>query len=274
MSPFMGEVIGTMILIILGCGVCAGASLKKAYSNSPGWVVIALAWGLAVTMAVFAVGGISGAHINPAVTIALAVNGTFDWADVPAYILAQMLGAIIGAALVFCHYLPHWKATDDPGTKLGIFSTGPAIKSTYANLFSEVFGTFVLILGLMFIGANQFTQGLTPIVVGLLIVAIGMSLGGTTGYAINPARDLGPRIAHFLLPIPGKGDSNWGYAWIPVVGPIIGGAFGAVFYQAVFQGEFTTVFWVLGAVVVGILGMAYTTGKDAYVEKDSAKRSA
>ncbi|MBS3939291.1 MAG: aquaporin family protein [Peptococcaceae bacterium] len=267
MSPFMGEVIGTMVLIIFGGGVCAGANLKKVYSNSPGWVVIALAWGLAVTMAVFAVGSISGAHLNPAVTIALAVNGAFDWADVPAYILAQMIGAIIGAALVFLHYLPHWKATEDAGTKLGVFSTGPAIKSTYANLFSEVFGTFVLILGLMFIGANQFTQGLNPIAVGLLITAIGMSLGGTTGYAINPARDLGPRIAHFLLPIPGKGDSNWGYAWIPVLGPIIGGAFGAVFYQAVFQGEFTTVFWALGAVVVGILGMAYTTDKDAYVEK-------
>ncbi|PLR96851.1 MIP/aquaporin family protein [Bacillus sp. T33-2] len=274
MSPFMGEVIGTMILIVFGAGIGAGSSLNKSYSNSPGWIVITIAWGLAVTMGVFAVGSISGAHLNPAVTVALAVNGSFDWADVPGYILAQMIGAILGAALIFFHYLPHWKATKDPGTKLGVFATGPAIPHTFSNLFSEIFGTFILVLGLLFIGANKFTEGLNPIAVGLLIVVIGMSLGGTTGYAINPARDLGPRIAHFILPIPGKGSSNWGYSWIPVVGPLLGGVFGAVFYKAVFSGEFSGLFWVATAAVLAILILAYATGTKQSGEIDSSKFTA
>ncbi|MGE7185890.1 MIP/aquaporin family protein [Peribacillus sp. NPDC006672] len=261
MAPFWGEVVGTMILILFGAGIGAGTSLKGSYAKDAGWIVITIAWGLAVTMGVFAVGSISGAHLNPAVTVALAINGDFPWADVPGYIMAQMIGAIIGATLVFLHYLPHWKATEDPGTKLGVFSTSPAIPHTFSNLLSEMIGTFILVLGLLFIGAGEFTEGLNPFAVGLLIVVIGMSLGGTTGYAINPARDLGPRIAHFLLPIPGKGKSNWGYAWIPVVGPIVGGALGAVFYKAVFVGELTTAFWaVLGASLI-ILVLAYTFGK-------------
>ncbi|MFB7640635.1 MIP/aquaporin family protein [Peribacillus butanolivorans] len=261
MAPFWGEVVGTMILILFGAGIGAGSSLKGSYAKDAGWIVITIAWGLAVTMGVFAVGSISGAHLNPAVTVALAINGDFPWADVPGYIVAQMIGAIIGATLVFLHYLPHWKATEDPGTKLGVFATSPAIPHTFSNLLSEMIGTFILVLGLLFIGAGKFTEGLNPFAVGLLIVVIGMSLGGTTGYAINPARDLGPRIAHFLLPIPGKGNSNWGYAWIPVVGPIVGGALGAVFYKAVFLGELTTVFWtVLGASLI-ILVLAYTFGK-------------
>lgn len=271
MSAFMGEVIGTMILIVFGAGIGAGSTLKKSYSNNAGWIVITIAWGLAVTMAVFAVGSISGAHLNPAVTLALAVNGSFPWGDVPAYMLAQVIGAIIGAALVFFHYLPHWKETEDPGAKLGVFSTGPAIPHTFSNLFSEVFGTFILVLGLLFIGANKFTEGLNPIAVGLLIVVIGMSLGGTTGYAINPARDLGPRIAHFILPIPGKGGSNWGYSWIPVVGPLLGGAMGAVFYQAVFAGELTTTFWVVTGIVAVSLALAYTVGKKQANEMDASK---
>ena len=261
MSPFLGEVVGTMILIVFGAGIGAGSSLKGSYSNNPGWIVITLAWGLAVTMAVFAVGSISGAHLNPAVTVALAVNGSFPWADVPSYIIAQLLGAIIGATLVFLHYFPHWKGTEDPGTKLGVFATGPAIPHTFSNVFSEMFGTFILVLGLLFIGANNFTEGLNPIAVGLLIVVIGMSLGGTTGYAINPARDLGPRIAHFLLPIPGKGGSNWAYSWIPVVGPILGGALGAVFYKTVFLGEAGSYTWpVVGASIV-VLSLSYVFGK-------------
>jgi glycerol uptake facilitator protein len=262
MSGFMGEVIGTMILIVFGAGIGAGSTLKNSYSKDAGWIVITIAWGLAVTMGVFAVGSISGAHLNPAVTLALAINGSFPWSDVAGYIAAQMIGAILGATLVFLHYLPHWKLTEDPAAKLGVFATGPAIPNTFSNLFSELFGTFILVLGLLFIGANKFTEGLNPIAVGLLIVVIGMSLGGTTGYAINPARDLGPRIAHFILPIPGKGDSNWGYAWIPVVGPLMGGALGAVTYQALFVGELNTSFWVvLGAVAV-ILVLAYSVGKN------------
>lgn len=262
MTPFVGELIGTMILIVFGAGIGAGSSLKGSYSNSPGWIVITLAWGLAVTMGVFAVGSISGAHLNPAVTIALAINGDFSWAEVPGYIVAQMIGAILGSALIFLHYLPHWKETTDSGTKLGVFATGPAIPHTFSNLLSEMFGTFILIFGLMFIGANKFTEGLNPLAVGALIVVIGMSLGGTTGYAINPARDLGPRIAHFLLPIPGKGGSNWGYSWIPVVGPILGGALGAVFYKAVFLGEVTGTLWMVVGANVGILLLALVASKN------------
>ena len=158
-------------------------------------------------MAIYAVGSISGAHINPAVTISFALSGEFPVSEVPSYVLAQMLGAITGAAIVWLHYLPHWRKTEDPAAKLGVFSTSPAVPSTWANLLSEMSGTSLLIAGLLFIGANEFTEGLNPVVVGALIVAIGMSLGGSTGYAINPARDLGPRIAHAILPIKGKGGS-------------------------------------------------------------------
>lgn len=261
MTPFVGEMIGTMILIVFGAGIGAGSSLKKSYSNNAGWIVITTAWGLAVTMGVFAVGSVSGAHLNPAVTVALAINGDFPWSNVPSYILAQLIGAILGSALIFLHYLPHWKATDDPATKLGVFATSPAIPHTFSNLLSEIIGTFILVLGLLFIGANKFTQGLNPLAVGLLIVVIGMSLGGTTGYAINPARDLGPRIAHFLLPIPGKGGSNWGYSWIPVVGPLLGGALGAVFYKSVFLGKVTGTLWVIVAINLIILLLAYVASK-------------
>ncbi|CEG25492.1 MIP/aquaporin family protein [Bacillus sp. B-jedd] len=261
MSAFMGELVGTMILIVFGAGIGAGSTLKKSYSNNAGWIVITISWGLAVTMAVFAVGSISGAHLNPAVTLALAVNGSFPWADVPGYMAAQVVGAILGAMLVFLHYLPHWKETPDPAAKLGVFATGPAIPNTFANLFSEIFGTFILMLGLLFIGANKFTEGLNPIVVGMLIVAIGMSLGGTTGYAINPARDLGPRIAHFLLPIPGKGGSNWKYAWIPVVGPLLGGSLGTVFYKFFFLEKINGVSWVILGLVAGILLVTFVYSK-------------
>jgi glycerol uptake facilitator protein len=234
MSAFVAELIGTMLLIIFGAGVVAGVSLKNSKAQNGGWIVVTAGWGLAVAMAVYAVGDFSGAHLNPAVTIGLAAIGQFPWADVPGYIVAQFIGAIIGSAVVWLHYLPHWKATEDPATKLGVFATGPAIKHTLGNLMSEIIGTFVLVLGILAIGANQLADGLNPLLVGLLIVAIGLSLGGPTGYAINPARDLGPRIAHAILPIAGKGSSNWGYAWIPVVGPIIGGIMGALFYANFF----------------------------------------
>ncbi|MHB8170222.1 MAG: MIP/aquaporin family protein [Thermincolia bacterium] len=234
MSAFIGELIGTMLLIIFGGGVVAGVVLNKSKAQNSGWIVITLGWGLAVAVAVYAVGRISGAHLNPAVTLGLASIGEFPWANVPAYIVAQMLGAFLGAVLVWLHYLPHWKVTEDQGAKLAVFSTGPAIQNTTANLFSEIFGTMVLVFSILAIGANEFTQGLNPFIIGFLIVAIGLSLGGTTGYAINPARDLGPRIAHFLLPIAGKGSSDWKYAWIPVVGPVIGGILGAQLYKFLF----------------------------------------
>ncbi|WP_156288354.1 MIP/aquaporin family protein [Oceanobacillus salinisoli] len=252
MSEFLAELIGTMILIIFGGGVVGGVVLKKSKAEGAGWIVITIGWGLAVTMAVYAVGTFSGAHINPAVTLGFASVGEFPWAKVPVYITAQLIGALIGGIIVFLNYLPHWKDTQDTSAKLAVFSTDPAIRSPLSNLVSETIGTFVLVLGLMFIGANEFTEGLNPLIVGALIVAIGMSLGGTTGYAINPARDLGPRIAHALLPIPGKGSSEWGYSFIPIVGPILGGVYGAVFYQAIFLSNYSSLFWIL-SIVIGIL---------------------
>ncbi|UOQ45846.1 aquaporin family protein [Halobacillus salinarum] len=253
MTEFMGELIGTMILIILGGGVIAGANLHATKAQGGGWVLITVAWGLGVAMGVYAVGNITGAHINPAVTLGLAAVGDFPWGKVPLYITAQTIGAFIGGTIVFFHYLPHWKDTEDPLAIKSVFCTDPAIRSPISNLVSEIIGTFVLVMGILFIGANKFTDGLNPIIVGLLIVAIGMSLGATTGYAINPARDLGPRIAHALLPIPGKGGSDWSYAWIPVVGPALGGIYGGLFYQAVFEGDAKVWFWIVSIIILAIL---------------------
>lgn len=234
MSPYLAEYFGTMLLIVLGDGVVAGVILKGTKSENAGWLTIVVGWGLAVVLAIYAVGSISGAHLNPAVTIALAWTGNFAWSSVPGYCVAQLLGAMTGGVLVWLHYLPHWDKTGDQSTKLAVFCTGPAVRSTFSNLLSEIIATMVLILAIMFIGANRFVEGLNPLVIGLLIISIGLSLGGTTGFAINPARDLGPRIAHFILPIAGKGSSDWSYSWIPVVGPIIGGVLGALVYQLFF----------------------------------------
>ena len=234
MTPFLAEFIGSAIVISFGAGVCAGSSLKSTISNGSNWLIICLAWGLAVTLGIYAVSDISGAHLNPTVTIALAIQGSFPWSDVPGYILAQVLGCFTGACMVVIHYWPHWKVTESPDSIKGVFCTGPAIKATIPNLISEIIGTFFLILGLLYIGANEFTQGLKPFAVGGLIVAIGLSFGGTTGFAINPARDFGPRLAHFLLPIPGKGHSDWSYAWIPILGPVIGSIIAVSFYSFIF----------------------------------------
>ena len=188
-------------------------------------------WGIAVFVAVFVSAEISGAHINPAVTVGLAIAGKFSWALVPGYIIAQFIGAIIAAALIWVQFKNHFEATEDQSTKLGVFSTGPAIKDTWNNFYSEMLGTFVLVFAVLFLAAPDVGLGsIEALPVGLLVLGIGISLGGTTGYAINPARDLGPRIAHALLPIKGKGDSNWGYSWIPVFGPIVGGVLAAVVY--------------------------------------------
>jgi glycerol uptake facilitator protein len=232
MENYLAEFIGTALLILLGDGVVAGVLLRESKAENSGWIVITFGWGLAVAVAVYAVGSISGAHINPAVTLGLASIGELAWADVPGYIIAQMLGAFVGAALVYAHYLPHWAATEDPGLKLAVYSTGPAIRATVPNIISEVIGTFVLVFGVLAITSNELAGGFAPLLVGLLVLGIGLSLGGPTGYAINPARDLGPRVAHAVLPIAGKGDSDWGYSWIPVVGPIIGGILGAVVWDA------------------------------------------
>jgi glycerol uptake facilitator protein len=237
-SIFGAETIGTAILVLFGDGVVAGVLLNRSKAQNAGWVVVTFAWGLAVAMAVFAVFQFSGAQINPAVTIGTAVIGSTDWSDVPAYLGGQFVGAFIGATLVYLAYLPHWADTEDPGLKLAVFSTGPAIRNYAMNLVTEVIGTFILVFGILALLADRNTvaTGLFPLLVGLLVVVIGMSLGGPTGYAINPARDLGPRIMHAILPIPGKGPSDWGYAWVPVVGPIIGGILGAVAWDAFFPG--------------------------------------
>lgn len=246
MEVFTAEVVGTMILVILGDGVVANVVLKKTKGNDSGWIVVTTGWGLAVAVAVYCVGRISGAHINPAVTLGLASIGELEWARVPLYVGAQMVGAILGAILVWIAYRPHWAATPEPADKLGVFCTAPAIRSNGANFFTEVIGTALLVFGILAIGANAgelsgeidlsaaFSTGFQPLLVGLLVFAIGLSLGGPTGYAINPARDLGPRIAHALLPIPGKGGSDWGYSWIPVLGPIVGGVLGALAFRTLF----------------------------------------
>lgn len=260
MSEFLAELLGTMVLVIFGAGVVGGNVLKWSKAKDAGWVLIALGWGLAVTMGVYVSGFASDGHINPAVTLGFAVIGDFPWAKVPAYISGQFIGAMIGAAIVVLNYLPHWRETDDKAAKLGVFSTAPDsphVRRPMQNLLSEVIGTFVLLFALLFIvGPTDFTEGLSPIAVGLLIVAVGMSLGGATGYAINPARDLGPRIIHALLPIPGKGASDWPYAWIPVVGPLVGGIYGSLFYQAVFSGVYSIPFWIGTIVIIGIVAGA------------------
>ena len=235
-EKFTAELVGTAILIILGDGVVANVLLARSKAQNAGWIVITAGWGFAVMAAVYVVGSVSGAHINPAVTFAVALtNSNFGWGTALYYWAAQFIGAFIGAVVVYLHFLPHWEATEDPGLKLAVFSTGPAIRNTVTNLISEIIGTFILVFGVFGITSSANKVGaLAALLVGLLVFGIGLSLGGPTGYAINPARDLGPRIAHALLPIAGKGDSDWAYSWIPVVGPLIGGGLGALAYQALF----------------------------------------
>ena len=240
MSPFVAEVVGTALLVVFGDGVVANVLLNKSKGQNGGWMVVATGWALAVTFAVYAVNSISGAHLNPAVSIAMAAIGKFAWASVPGYILAQMIGGFIGATLVWLAYLPHWGVTQDKAAKLGIFCTAPAIRSPLSNLLTEIIGTAILVIGLLailtpknLVPNSGFDVGFAPVLVGLMVWAIGLSLGGPTGYAINPARDLGPRLAHAVLPIAGKGNSDWGYAWVPVLGPIVGGVAGALFHQAI-----------------------------------------
>jgi glycerol uptake facilitator len=247
MQTLLAEAIGTMMLVLLGDGVVANVLLERSKGQGSGWIVITTGWGVAVAIAVYAVGRISGAHLNPAVTIGLAAIGSFPWSEVAGYIGAQMVGAFAGGVLVWLAYLPHWRATTDPNLKLGVFATAPAFRQPVANVVTEIVGTAVLLFGILAIAANAqtltrpgdidlssvFSRGLQPLLVGILVLGIGVSLGGPTGYAINPARDLGPRLAHALLPIAGKRDSDWSYAWIPVVAPIIGGVLGAVMYSMI-----------------------------------------
>jgi len=238
-STFVSEMMGTGLLILLGDGVVAAVLLNKSKAQNSGWIVITWGWAIAVMIGVFAATK-SGGHLNPAVTIGQAAAGDLEWSKVPEYLGGQFAGAGIGAILVWLAYYAHWGETEDPGLKLAVFSTGPAIRNTVANLITEIIGTFTLVFGVYAIfkfggdPAGSLSAGLGPLLVALLVLGIGLSLGGPTGYAINPARDLGPRIIHAILPIPGKGSSDWSYSWIPVVGPLIGGAIGGIVGAAAF----------------------------------------
>ena len=240
MTPFIAEFIGTFLLILLGNGAVANVVLQDTKGFQSGWIVITVGWAMGVFVGVLVAKDYSGAHINPAVTIALAIAGKFAWLKVGGYVLAQVLGAIAGATCVWLTYVQHYRTTKDPVLKLATFSTIPQIRHNGANFFSEFIGTFVLLIAVLFLTAPNIPVGdpsrpvglgsLGALPVSLVVLAIGLSLGGTTGYAINPARDLGPRIAHALLPVQGKGSSHWDYAWIPILGPLVGGALAALLY--------------------------------------------
>lgn len=236
MSIIGAETIGTALLVLLGDGVVAAVLLNKSKAQNSGWIVITFGWGFAVMVGAYAVGSFDGAHLNPAVTLGLWINGNINGNQAWHYWIGEFLGAFIGATLVWATYYLHWAETEDPGLKLAVFSTGPAIRNYLWNLVTEIVATLVLVFGILAITgpANKgpAVSGLSTLLVAFLVVSIGMSLGGPTGYAINPARDLGPRIMHAILPIPGKGVSDWGYAWVPVLGPLLGGAIGALLYGA------------------------------------------
>lgn len=236
MTPFLAEILGTAILILLGDGVVGNVLLKRSKGENGGWIVITVGWGIAVFVGVYVSATVSGAHINPAVTIGLATAGVFPWAKVPIYLAGQFIGAAIGAFLVWLHYRPHFDITDDPDAKLAVFCTTPAIRNLPSNLISEIIGTVVLVLGVFYlaearIGDQSASLGsLDALPIALVVTGIGLSLGGTTGYAINPARDLSPRLIHWLLPIKGKGSSDWSYSWVPVIGPSIGAVLAAFLF--------------------------------------------
>ena len=236
MNVYLAEFIGVTMLIFFGCGVLAGNTLKTSGSYQAGTVAINIAWGCTVAMVIYCLGGISGAHINPAVTIMQAVIGNFEWSLVPGYILAQIAGGMFGSLLVYLQFVDHWEKTDDPKAKLTVFATAPSIKNNVANFFSEYIVTFGLVFCILGLDTNAFPSGLKPLAIGGLIFLVGTSFGGVTGAALNPARDLGPRLAHFLLPIPGKGSSDFKYAWIPIVAPIIGGTTSGLVHIALYKG--------------------------------------
>ncbi len=244
MNPYLAEFLGTMLLILMGVGVVANVSLKDSFANGGGWVVIAFGWGLGVFIGVIVAGPYSGAHINPAVSVGLAVAGKFPWQEVPMYVLAQLAGAMAGAFIAWVQFSDHYNRTEDKDAILGTFCTGPAIKNAPRNMFSEIVGTFVLIFVVLYLSDATFSASALPdakiglgsvgaLPVALLVVGIGMSLGGTTGYAINPARDLGPRLIHALVPIKDKRNSNWGYAWVPIIGPVVGAGLAAILYLTI-----------------------------------------
>ncbi|GBG96282.1 MIP/aquaporin family protein [Lactococcus termiticola] len=231
----LGEFIGTFVLILLGNGVVCGVVLRKTKASDAGWMVITLGWGLAVMIAVYVSGFMGPAHLNPAVTLAMAATGSFSWSMVIPFIIAQMLGAMLASLVLWLFYYPHWAETKDPDSILGTFSTAPAIRHNPSNFFGEFIGTALLIIALLAFGQNKLADGQTPTLVGGIVTAIGLSLGATTGYAINPARDWGPRIMHSILPIKNKGKSGWDYAWIPLLGPLLGGVCGGLLFDSIIK---------------------------------------
>lgn len=234
MSIYLAEMLGTMLLIIFGDGVVANVVLNKTKGQNSGWIVITTGWGLGVAIAALIFGSVSGAHLNPALTLGFAVIGKFPWSSVPGYIAAQLTGGFLGAVIVWVFYRLHFKETEDKSAKLAVFCTGAAIKDTFSSFICEFIGTFILVFALLGLNNTDLADGLAPLAAGLIVWAIGITLGGTTGYAINPARDFGPRLAHFILPIHDKGDSEWGYAWIPIVAPIAGSIIAAIVFVNIF----------------------------------------
>ena len=256
MPSYIAELVGTAIMILFGGGVVANVVLNKSKAAGGGWIVIIMGWGFAVMLAIYAVGKYSGGHFNPAVTVGLAIANKFPWIHVLGYIIAQVLGAMLGAFLVWTHFKPHFAVTENAIAKRDIFCTTPAIEDYPSNLVSEIIGTAILIFAILFIGINEFTGGLQPVVVGFLIMAIGLSLGGTTGYAINPARDFGPRLMHALMPIVGKTDSNWSYAFVPVLGPMVGTIIGTALYGIFYRTGADNTMSFFGSLVWLVIGSA------------------
>ena len=256
MNVYLAEFIGVTMLIFFGCGVLAGNSLKTSGSHQAGNVAINISWGCTVAMVIYCLGDISGAHINPAVTIMQAVRGTFEWSLVPGYVLAQIAGGMFGGVLVYFQFINHWEKTDDPQAKLTIFATAPTIRNNLANFFSEYIVTFALVFCILGLDKNTFPSGLKPLAVGCLIFLVGTSFGGVTGAALNPARDLGPRLAHFFLPIPGKGSSDFKYAWIPVVAPIMGAITSGLVHLALYDGVVDyRLYTMIGVIIATFVGI-------------------
>lgn len=280
-SPYLAEFLGTMIMVTIGCGVIATVELRRSKGHGDNFFTIAFGWGFAVAFGVYASHHYSGGHLNPAVSIGLAAYGEFEWAKVPGYIVAQLLGAMAGACMVFLNYLPHWKATGDKKIKLGVFATVPAIHNYFTNALSEMIGTFMLVFSALYVGVN-FTPALTgseltlnlndvlkPIAFGFMVTVLVIGLGGQTGYALNPARDLGPRIMHTILPLHNKGRSRWYYSWVPVCAPIAGGMMGGAFFKLYYEGAITPFLFVSVVLAVAVLSFGLWANKNMYRSKSA-----
>lgn len=275
-SPYLAEFLGTMIMVTIGCGVIATVELRRSKGHGDNFFTIAFGWGFAVTFGVYASHHYSGGHLNPAVSIGLAAYGEFDWAKVPGYIIAQLLGAMAGAGMVYLNYLPHWKATKDRKIKLGVFATVPAIHNYFTNALSEIIGTFMLVFSALYVGVNftpalegsqlvlNLNDVLKPLAFGFMVTVLVIGLGGQTGYALNPARDFGPRLMHALLPIHGKGSSRWYYAWVPICAPIAGGMMGGSFFNLYYSGHFSIYQLISVLLVLAVLGFGLWANRNMY----------